>query len=359
MSTSKVIITIVVIALVGLGAGLAVRMVKGKNSGGSANITTVTNDELDISGSSKSFAWGVTLLTFPFPTYRPEFTTVQMTEADKLGLNYIRVDYAPSNPAATDLAVDESIKNGIKVVLVIPFGPKDIFTNKNLEADTRTYVGDIVKRYKGKVAVYQLATEVASVALRNNASLHGIDIKDYPADSLNAVTTWVKVGAETVKATDPSAKRLVNDQWVHTAFFDNYFAKGGELDILGWNWFSDMGTTMDTVTLDAKKNQTYALMEKLKGYNKPIWLTEVSRRLGSQGGNEKAQAEYLTTMANYAKSQSHIKGFFVYNLLEDQVAPEKERGYSLITAADQNNAQKVTGHKAAYDTYQKIIKESR
>ncbi len=73
---------------------------------------------------------------------------------------------------------------------------------------------------------------------------------------------------------------------------------------------------------------------KLKSYNKPIWLTEVSRRLGSQGGKEKEQADFIKTMATYATKQSAINGFFVFNLLEDQAASPQERGYSIITATD-------------------------
>lgn len=341
-SPIKVIITIVIIAVIGLGAGLGVRQ--------------IINKKTSYVGSDK-FAWGVTLLTFPFPTYVESFVGTQMLEANKLGIGYVRVEYSPATPKAAEVAVAEAKKNGLKVVLVIPFGPKDIFTNKSLEADTTQYVSEIVSRFKGKVAVYQLATEVASVALANQASKHGIELVDYPPDRLNAVTTWVMAATKAVKKVDPKAKSLVNDQWVHTGFFDNYFAKGGDFDLLGWNWFSDMGTSMDNVTIDAKNNQNYALLNKLNSYKKPIWLTEVNRRLGSQNNGEKAQAEFITTMAKYAKTKNTIKGFFVYSFLEDQTAPPQESGYSLVTAqSNSKNEQKITGFKPAFESYKQAIK---
>ncbi len=350
MSKFKIIGVAVLIAVVGIVAGLGIRAVMGR-SGSSSGVANK-----DIPGDAKGFAWGITMLTFPFPTYVADFTDKQIAEADELGVNYLRIDYSPSNPGATEKAVQAALDKGMRVVLVIPFGPKDIFTDKDLEKNTTSYVTNIVTRFKGKVAVYQLATEVASVSLKNNASLHGIELKDYPTASLSAVTTWVKTAAEAVKQTDPTAKRLVNDQWVHTGFFDNYIAKGGEFDILGWNWFSDMGDSMDMPVLDASKNQTYELMTKLKGYGKPIWLTEVNRRMGSQGGKEKDQAAFIKTMTDYVKTQPAIKGFFVFNLLEDQVAPAQEKGYGILTASDATGVQKITGRKPAYDTYKKAIK---
>lgn len=355
----KVIITVVVIALVGLATGVGVRALMKNKQSASDQAVDGNNDDLDLPGGNGQFAWGITVLPFPFPTYTEDFTRTQMAEAKKLGVNYIRLDYTPANPKAAEMAVEAALQNSLKVVLVIPFGPKDIFTDKNLKSNAAAYVSDVAKKFKGKVAVYQLATEVASVALGNDAGAHGIELKDYPADKLKAVTEWVKAATEAIKATDPSAKRLVNDQWVHTGFFDNYFSQGGDFDLLGWNWFSDMGTSMEKVTIDANKKQTYELLAKLEKYHKPIWLTEVNRRLGSQSGKEKDQADFIVTMAKYAAKVPAIKGFFVFNLLEDQVAPVQERGYSIVTATDTGKGQKITGQKPAFKAYQNVIKANR
>lgn len=343
MKSAKSIIIVLVIAIVGLGLGFGYRALFG-------------DKKVDIKRKS-DFAWGITVLNFPFPRYDKNFTSTQMKEVADLGAGWVRIEYEPKNPSATDHSVEQARKQNLDVVLIIPFGPNDVFKDKNLTENTKKYVTEIVNRYKGKVAVYQLATEVASVALQNDPSSHGIKIEDYPTKDLNAITTWVKTAAETVKALDPSAKRLVNDQWVHTGFFDHYFAQGGDFDILGWNWFSDMGTKIASPTLDQKTGETYALLDKLKSYAKPIWLTEVNRRLGIQGGNEAAAAQFIETMARSVRQDPAIKGFFVFSLLEDQAAPVKERGYSLIEAIDNDKEQKVTKRNAVYDKYQELINE--
>jgi hypothetical protein len=344
----KNFVMIAAIAVVGLAGGYAVRDTLVSD--------TPTIDSAYIENLS-DFQWGVTLLTYPFPRFDEEFIATQLEEAKQLGINSVRIDYIPKHPESIDRAVNEARARNLKVVLVIPFGPKDIFTDKQLTTNTDNYVTDIVKRYAGNVAVYQLANEIASVALGNNGALHGINLKDYPADKLNAVTTWTKTAAIAVKKTDPKAKTLINDQWVHTGFFDHYIASGGEFDILGWNWFSDMGESLDTVTLDKAKNQKYQLLGKLKSYNKPIWLTEVNRRLGSQSNKEQEQADYIKTMADYTKSTPTIRGFFVFNFLDDQGAPPQEKGYGIITAEDRNGEQKITGRKPAYEIFQKAITE--
>ncbi len=351
-TTIKTMVIIAAVAILGLSSAFAYRALTNRHQ--AAETTDISRQP-----TSSRMAWGITVLPFPFRTYLDSMTVDQMKEAKKLGVSYVRVDYAPFNPKVTDTAVDAALKQGLEVVLIIPFGPNNIFTDKNLTLSAQTYVTGVVNRYKGRVMIYQLGTEAASVALNNDASKSGIVLKDYPTAKLNAVTDWIKAAASSVKATDPKAKTLVNDQWVHTGFFDHYFAQGGDFDILGWNWFSDMGTSMDTVTLDAKTNQTYALLTKLKSYNKPIWLTEVSRRLGNQGGHEADQAAFIQTMAIYAQSKAEIQGFFVFNLLEDQAAPPQEQGYGIITAVDDDKTQKITGGKAAFKTYQQIIKSSR
>lgn len=360
MTRSSIVLITIGVIVFGLVAGAGVRYFRGTQATDApASPDAVVSTTPIAKISDDKFAWGVTVLSFPFPTYRPEFNKTQIAEAKNLGLNYVRVDYVPNNPGATDSMVAAANEAGIKVVLIIPFGPKDIFSNKTLEADTASYVGDVVKRYKGKVAVYQLATEVASVALRNNSARHGIALSDYANGDLNAVATWVRVAAETVKKDDPGVPRLMNDQWVHTGFFDYYFSHGGDIDIIGWNWFSDMGTSFESPTLDQKTNQHYALLNKLKGYGKPIWITELNRRMGSQGGNEKAQADYISTMVKNFRKDPAVQGIFIFNLIEDQAAPAQEKGYGIVNATDDGTTQKVTGHKRAYDALQDLIKAAK
>ncbi len=302
--------------------------------------------------ASRSFAWGVSVLPFPLREKNEQFLPEQFRLAKELGLQTVRIDYSINNQTANQQAIDLAHQYGLQLVFIIPFGPKDIFTDPDLANNAYRYVADIVTKHKGQVPVWQLATEVASVALVDGAH-HGVDRVDYPEKKYQAVATWLKAASKAVKDTDPAARRLMNDQWIHVGFFDRFIAEGGDFDIIGWNWFSDMGTDFNRPVIDRKTGQRYDLIKKLKSYKKDIWLTEVNRRMGSNDGNEKAQADYIQTMAEAAYREPAIKAFLIYNLAEDQQAPASERGYGLVQIDKEK--QWIGGLKEAYNRYKNLI----
>lgn len=351
---------IVSIAVLGLGIGIAVA-IKNKNTN-TTQPTTVTKsnnqatDTLDLpegdvkaspsATSATAFHWGVTLRPELFPAIADNiaFLPKQFEALKALGVTTVRVDYSTKNEQLNQKVLELAKQNGMEVVFIIPFGPNDIFTDKNLSNNAYNYVSTIVKRYPDQ-QIWQLGTEVASVALKNSG-LHGVDAVDYPEDKYKAVSTWLMAATKATKDVNPSAKRLLNDQWVHVGFFDRFIKEGGQFEIIGWNWFSDMGTNIEKPTLDAKTNQTYNLMDKLKSYKKEIWLTEVNRRGGDADGNSKAQADYIATMANYAAKNKSINGFIVFHFIGEQ-------GYGI---ADVNyGAKTLSVYKQAYTAYKDLI----
>jgi hypothetical protein len=303
--------------------------------------------------NSRGFYWGASILVFPFPEKNTEFLPEQFRLAQELGLSTVRVDYTVGNDALNRQVIDLASKYKMQLVFIIPFGPNDIFSDSKLSDNAYNYVKDIVSKYKGQVPVWQLATEVASVAIVDGGH-YGVDKVDYPEAKYQAVSTWLKSATKAVKDADPSARRMINDQWVHVGFFERFIKDGGDFDILGWNWFSDMGTDWNDPVINAKTGQRYKLMDKLKSFKRDIWITEVNRRLGSSGGNEKAQADYIQTMADKAYAEPAIKALLVFNLVEDQKAPEAERGYGLVNVNQQTWW--VGGLKQAFGRYQSIIK---
>lgn len=306
--------------------------------------------------TKRAFHWGATVQPFPFAENNEQFLPEQFRLANELGLTTVRVEYSVEVPAMNKQAIDLAKQYGMQLVFIIPFGPNDIFSDKNLYSNAHKYVSDIVGQYKGQVPVWQLATEAASVALIDGGH-HGVDRVDYPEAKYQAVATWLKAASTAVKESDPAAKRLINDQWVHVGFFDRFLAEGGDFDILGWNWFSDMGTDWNRPLLNSKTGQRYELMKKLKSFNKEIWLTEVNRRRGSAEAGEKAQADYIQTMAEKAYADSAIKAFFVFNLVEDQEAPPQEKGYGLVHA--DKSKQWTAGPKEAFGRYQALIEAKK
>jgi arabinogalactan endo-1,4-beta-galactosidase len=254
--------------------------------------------------------------------------------------------------------LQEAQKRNLKVVFAIPYGPNDIFQDKQLDQDTYTYVSQIVKKYQGKVSVWQLGNEVASVALNPGGNYMGIDQSDYPEDRYRVVSTWLKAASRAIRTYDPNAKILITDDWVHTGFFDRFVAEGGDFDVLGWDWYSVEGEDINTVTIEGRAAGPYRLMTKLGTYKKPIWLTEVSRHLGSYGENandrEKEQADFIETTAEQAWENQQITGFFVYNLIQDQTLTPNLRAFGILNVDPETHM--ITSKKQAFDRYRLLIR---
>lgn len=353
------------IALIALGSGLAYAQFRGdKNSpqpspsaAGNNDISSLVDNATKNSptpatnNNKRNFSWGVAIRPELFSNANTnlKFLDDQFKAMKELGVTSLRADYNTKNEDLNKKVLALAKQNNIQVIFIIPFGPNDIFTDKKLYDNAYNYVKTITNRYKGQVPIWQLGTEVASVALKSGDP-HGIDGGDYPEAKYKAVSTWLKAATTAAKEADPSAKRLVNDQWVHTGFIDRFIKDGGDFDLIGWNWFSDMGTDMEKPVIDRNTGQTYKLMDKLKSYKKDIWLTEVNRRNGSMDGDEQAQAKYIETMANYAYSNQAIKGFIVYHLMG-------EEGYGIIS--HDVVKQTIAGYKPGYKVYQSIIKAKR
>lgn len=298
-----------------------------------------------------NFSWGIAFRPEPFPSAQANLAILpeQFKVMKELGVSSVRVDYNPSNQALNDEIVKLAKENGLTLVLIIPFGPNDIHTDKDLAANAYKYVSDIVGRYKGQVPIWQLGTEVATVAIRK-PDLHGADVVDFPDNTYKPVATWLLAATKAAKEADPQARRLVNDQWIHVGFFDKFLKEGGDFEIIGWNWFSDMGDNMENVLIDHNTGQKYELMKKLRSFGKEIWLTEINRRNGSADGNEKAQADYIETMANATYANQYISGFVVFHLMGEQ-------GYGIVHAND--TEEKIGQPKEAFSRYQDIIRAKK
>jgi hypothetical protein len=364
---TKRIILGVSIALLALGSGIAYAQLSGsKNNTPTASPTADTSADISSlvdnantnspspkssTSSKRTFSWGVAIRPELFPDAgdSKKFLPEQFKLMKELGATSVRVDYNTKDDDFNKQILSLAKANNIQVIFIIPFGPNDIFTDKNLEKNAYNYVKTAVGKYKGQVPIWQLGTEVASVALVDG-SHHGVDGVDYPAAKYGPVSTWLKAATKAAKEADPNAKRLVNDQWIHVGFFDKFIKDGGDFDLIGWNWFSDMGTDMENPLINSQTGQRYKLMNKLKSYGKDIWITEVNRRNGSQDGNEKAQSDYIQTMANYAYNNQSIKGFIVFHLMGEQ-------GYGIHHV---NEVTKQLGtKKQAFGTYQSIIKTKK
>lgn len=173
----------------------------------------------------------------------------------------------------------------------------------------KDYITQIVTRYKGKVAYYELG---------NEPDLRGT-WKDYPAEYAQALA----VAYPTLKAADPNAKLLIGGlamgggQNSDLQYLDKLIAAGAlnNFDIFNYHTYE---------TKEGILKQFNELKPKIG--NKPIWLTEVGfpsdpnhqqeyRSWYKYPSGEDGQAQYLQDILPYILSLG-IEKVFWYTLMD-------------------------------------------
>ncbi len=302
-----------------------------------------------------AFLWGVMTREASLQDYTLDYWNKELGYDKQLGVNSIKIDYDAHAGYKRSVEMVQSAKSKNLEVL-FTFAPADILKVQKPYDEGYSLGKKLGTKLAGQVAYYQLMSEPASTALKGG-QFTGTLQSDYDQAKYQIVMNWLKGASDGVRAGDPKAKIVINDQWTHFAFFDMIARDGVKFDYLGWNWFSDMGFLGDK-TLD---NGT-KVFDKLKSYNKPIILTEVNERPDSvKGMDENAQSDFIQKMADFAwANKDAIKGFFVLELTDQpatQIHAPKSEYYGLIKFSQNADGTYTFGQpKKAFATYQNIIK---
>lgn len=307
------------------------------------------------------FLWGITVRPHALGSYSAKVWDRQLKLVKDLGVQYIRLTWQndgwPTPFEFHDPIIDRTKKQGFEIYLVLEALPH-VLEQKDPYMDGYNNGFQIASHYKGKIKYYQLLNEAASTALKGG-EYSGESESDYDPDKYAKVRDWLKGASEGISKADPKAKKIINDQWTHYAFFDMIARDGIDYDILGWDWFSDMGLMSEKTLSDGEK-----ILMKLEKFDKPIFLVEVNARPegvnGQKGQDEEKQAEFIKNMAEYALGQKSIKGFFILELID---VTNSGRGYTdyygIVSAVAKKNGVGVIGKpRKAFEVLKEIIKNN-
>ncbi len=305
-----------------------------------------------------SFMWGVMTREASLQDYTLAYWNSELTQDQALGVKWIKADYdAHAGYKRSVEMVQAAHAKGINVLF--QFAPADVLTVKDPYNDGYSLGKKLATKLKGQVTYYQLMSEPGSTALKG-PQYTGLSQSDYDPAKYQIIMGWLKGASDGVRATDPTAKIVINDQWTHFAFFDMINRDGVKYDILGWNWFSDMGFIGDKTLADGTK-----VFDHIKAFNKPIIFTEVNERPDSvKGMDENAQSDFIQKMADFAwVNKNVVKGFFVLELTDQpptQTSSKIPEYYGLIHFKQLPDGTYTFGTlKKAFATYKTIIKNDR
>jgi len=305
------------------------------------------------------FRWGVQVRPNALNRYSEELMAEQLDLAKELGVSWIRLDWHNYNDFAWhDRIVDMAAERGLHVVLILEDigAPTD---SPNFVSNARTRSKEIAQHYKGKIRYFQLFNEVSGTLLKG-PSQPGTDFtRDYDQAEYAKIRDWLKAAGAGIKEANPDAKLAISGQWTHTAVFEQLIKDGVSFDILGWNWFDDMGDDLNAPIIAETAHQKITLLDKLRGFGKELWITELNTRPGANGQDEAKQAAYINEVAERIYEYQAFKGLFVFELMDQAEVGSKggaNEYYGIVKFAKDSSGDWVIGEKQqTFEAYRQVI----
>ncbi len=302
------------------------------------------------------FAWGGVIRPFalkgpetqnydPRPVIDQQFQLLQ-----ELGANSVRANYE-GNPEIDDYLVAAAHRFKLPLILIVEgVGLNDFFKEANYQRGFQLGY-QVASRYRGKIAVYQLGNEASGVTVKKDHP--GVLESDYDDKKYAIFLAWLKGLAAGIKSADPDAKLMITVNWVGVGIVKRLAEDGLPFDIVGWNWYSEMGEI--TAAQYAKDQPPLDIPRYIHQLGKKFVVTEANLQGGSQG-QEAEQAQFLAQFARQMKTNPYCSGFFVFPLTDLAGEQNQPTGHlGLVKVEKQNNHWIFGQKKPAFFALQKII----
>ena len=298
----------------------------------------------------------------------------QVALVGQLGAGWYRVDLGAGDFAADTARFDELLtdaeKAGVQLLPVLSSSPggRSAATPAEIHEAALAFGRAVAGRYRGRITHWELGNELDAAALVRKGDAtrdgriwawgdpDGSRPEDYEEGRYQRARAEIAGLGEGVRAADPAARTVVDTSgWLHYGFIERLVAEDRvPFDVLAWHWYSEMG---DITSVQGRLN----LVDLLRRYGKPLWLTEVSRRNGSAGGDGPGLADYVSTSVARMGANPGISAVFLYELLDEPYFGEAgESHYGLVEVARGDGGRwSVSRKKAAFDAYRCVIAAGR
>lgn len=301
----------------------------------------------------------------------------QIKKVQEIGFKWYRNDwyeYATTQNGVVQYnkLIKEAKKKGIKILpIIIP--PVDLKKEQSLDQIYRKsfkFAHQLVTLYKNDIDTWELHNELDNYSIISTNEVNILDLvwkagiprgdkeEHYSIERYNKAKSALKGLADGVFSADKTAKRIINSSYMHYGFMQLLVRDNIGFEIIGWHWYSDMGEI-------TKVRGNYNLLEQLKIINKPIWVTELSRRNGSYGRNgESEHSLYIDRTVNDYMQLAKvypIEKIFVYELLDEPNfgSNNGESYYGLIKVnKDKNGKWSLSGGKKAFFLLKGLLQET-
>jgi len=313
------------------------------------------------------FVWGVYSNAYFGNTadegFTKEHTDAQIPYFKDLGINTVKFNLLFTTPMQTpippenDYFVDKLAENNIDRYMVIENGTDEHFFETAGYSTGFEWGKQVASHFTGRINYYQMLNEVSGTAMK--PTFPGFRRDDYDEHKYQVIKEYLRGMSDAIEQFDPGAQRVITAHFLGTAIIDRLMEDGVKFEVIGWDWYSDMG---DSLTNKEYAGQIFNIPEHFRYSGKQFWISELSRANGSFDNQEQEQSKYLEKVMTDAISSKLVSGIFPFTMFDLTSAyngiPDKNNSWGLVT----NKFDTVTNQwvfdtkKPAYMMYQNIIR---
>lgn len=319
--------------------------------------TTVCPSPQTVPLQRTGFLWGVNGHNKWHPSYPEDQLEDQFRLAAELGVDLYRFNYNPEkDDPYFEKVIETCCRFGLKMMLVMDDAGPAPDSDGYSAADEEAYIeklakraADVAQQYAGKIEYLQIFNEVDIPCLVHGTDGDGRTLAQFSRDWLRIYARRIQRVNAAVKSVNNAIKTVVNISYKHSGLFDylETYAGGVPFDVMGLDWYSNMGDLEEMLTYLDRYPQD------------EILICEINLWDGGLRGEEDRTA-YLQEVMNTAfhHSSEKVKGLFFYELM-DETALEpagadynREAHFGLVTYAADH---KILTAKPAYTAIHDLL----
>jgi len=285
-------------------------------------------------GTPSPIVWGVN--GHPVVAYRSLPVEAQLDLVKALGFRSYRVDlYETAQKDALDELVEQGRRRGVTILPILIPDPMKASDERDAYNAGFTIAHDFAMRFKGRVPAWELGNEYDNAV---GMSSDGADPAQFPTSRYLKARGVIRGMLDGIRAADPAALRAVdNAGWCHYGFLRRLREDGVEWDITAQHWYSDQGDMENAAcgcgTIASAIRMCHTnIFEILKGFGKPIWITEFNDNSPPSPEKPRVAAEWLVRQMarfNAVAARYGITAAHVYELLDQPELEAAERHYGV------------------------------
>jgi hypothetical protein len=276
-----------------------------------------------------SFMLGVNGHSLGVPAYTSVSPEDQIALLKKMGMTCYRqninfnADGTIPNSKVFNALYTAAKANGITILPMINSTTLNLAASESASYAAGNILGSkLAAKNAAYFKYYELANELDLKAIKSG---NGDKATDYDANKLKIIAAYLKGLDDGIKASQPTAKTMIDASWLHYYFLQYMEAYGNKFDIVAWHWYSDMETTATRIKIPDISVKVGSLFG-----NKPIWFTEVGQRPDKVSNIDQVQSDFLFAFAKKMKQNPRVKAVLVYELFNEPQRGSVEQNYGLI-----------------------------